>query len=382
MIEMQTVLNIKQDIVIVGAKDFGVMVANALRELGINVVGFCDNDRDIWGNKIFGKRILSFQKAVEKWQECLYVLCVFREKNRLQMEEQLRQLGVQNIMRGIYIFAWYQEQALAHGIPYRDAIELFDKIESEKGIMLNDVTISITQSCTLHCKNCSFLERYRKEHRHLEIEPIASDIRRLADNVDVIKSLNIFGGEVFTYMDGLIHLLEKIADIRNVLQIKLVTNGTIVPSDEQLSILKRYVSFVEISDYGKLSKKKDVLCAILEHARIPYRVMPESKEWFSIGEMKRYGRTEEYLKKQFAMCPWKECTPLHNGKLYRCCEAAYAEDLGVAAPEGRDWIDIRNEEGMNIKKRIEEMTKRTDILEFCDYCGVDFETLVPSAEQY
>lgn len=375
-------------IILVGMSDLASTIGMCLDLLGKDVVGVCDNNSDLQHFKLMNMPIMSVSDAANSYVGALYVICTFSIQNVQTLIGQLTAMGIEQIVDGKEIFAYYQSNILKRQLVLQDVLRLYEQMQKKEGIVLYDVPISITSYCTLNCKNCSFMIPHRECKKHNNIISLSNDIRCLSETVDVIKSLNIIGGEAFTYMQGLVDLLNLVAETRNIMQIKIVTNGTVVPEIEDLKEIKKYVSCIEISDYGNVSRKKDELCEVLKLVGIPFRIIPETRMWYQIDEFKLYDRKEEELQHLFETCGFfnkdkgAECTPLYRGMLHRCAIQAYGIDIaGTEMLNAQDAVVIRDMESMELRELIQNMLECKEQLQFCKYCGVRSDKLVLPGEQ-
>lgn len=65
-----------------------------------NIAGYCDNNKELQGKEIQGKKICSPEKAVDENQQTYYVIISMRHWN--EMKNQLLQLGVKEELIGVY----------------------------------------------------------------------------------------------------------------------------------------------------------------------------------------------------------------------------------------------------------------------------------------
>lgn len=57
-----------------------------------------------------------------------------------------------------------------------------------------------------------------------------------------------------------------------------------------------------ISNYGKLSRKKQELIKLFQEEQIAYYVFEESVTWTNLGDLSNRNRSIDDLKKQFIKC--------------------------------------------------------------------------------
>ena len=87
------------------------------------------------------------------------------------------------------------------------------------------------EACNLKCKNCgNFCPRAKRDMLRYDVNDIISDMNIFLQNVKSINSLQVQGGEPFLYSD-LEKLLAFLGEQKKIKNIKIATNGTIIPSD-------------------------------------------------------------------------------------------------------------------------------------------------------
>ena len=255
-------------------------------------------------------------------------------------------------------------------------------------VFFNSINICPSTICNLNCRDCLNFTPHIKEHVVDDIESVKHDIDLLFNSVDLIYRLQITGGEpllyknlkeVFNYIDE--NYRHKI------FRLEMVTNGTIVPSDEICSFLHDKDIYVFLDDYRmSLSNGEERYEAVrnqLEKFDVTYednhvdlwiRMYPGSYAptdfYDGLLDSNSLLSNEMKLVEKFTACnnPW---TSLHHGKLSSCNYAMYAEKAGICKGDTSEYYDL---EGYNEMKKHEliEFRLRYNLkgyTEFCKQCG-------------
>ena len=257
------------------------------------------------------------------------------------------------------------------------AKQISDKIFSIKSrlgmnVVIPYVEVCVTTKCTLRCKDCNnFNTHYYFMHdgkklKDTPINELEKDFSKLLNSVDKILTLRIMGGEPFIYnnLDRLLDYLRKQPKLNN---IKIVTNGTLIPKKEVLNSIIRNNISVDISDYDETSFKLNELTKILEENDITYWVPPGARDWASSGGLEYRNRTQEQLEKAFRDCGTTGCRHLVDGKLYICPRSAHGQILGLYPANSNDYVDLHKGSSKYIRKEIKRLLSIKSS-ETCNYC--------------
>lgn len=115
---------------------------------------------------------------------------------------------------------------------------------------IEEMTLLITQKCTLRCKHCSIVSPYLENPHNRGLELVKEDIDILFEKMDYIWKLSVIGGEPFlhpNFFEIVQYLEENYKDKYN--HIHIVTNATVCPSDEVIKYMKLHDFKVSVSDY-------------------------------------------------------------------------------------------------------------------------------------
>ena len=292
-----------------------------------------------------------------------------------------------------YLHLWYPtEYNLINNRLLRTTLKFlslpFFLLQNAKFLLPNHLAIRymdlpITTRCSLKCAKCSNLMQYYDNPAHLNTESILKSIETFFHYVDYVVQLNILGGEPFMNTD-LVKILKLLISIDKVRRIVILTNGTILPnSPELLRVLANKSVEVRVSDYGRLSAKTNVLRARFSKKGIALEVQKVSN-WVDCGDLRKRGRNEIELKKQFASCN-TQCRTYYRGQFHVCPRSAHGLDLCFIPVRNSEYIDLKDD-GLGkaaTQRAIRRLDRHMEYIVACDYCdkGTIMCGVIPPAEQ-
>lgn len=249
--------------------------------------------------------------------------------------------------------------------------KLFDQV------YLYHVEIPVTQKCTLKCKDCSFMMPYFENPKDYDTNSLLAYMDRLFECVDTIQIFRILGGEPMVFRD-LDLIINKAISCSKVRTVDVVTNGTLIPSQEIINAMRNPKLTVQISDYGAISFKKDELLKVCKENNIKCVVRSVAdKNWFSAGDLHFRGKRAKDIQEQLKRCGGI-CRSFQNGKLYFCPRASFGTLLGIPNPK-RDYVDFTVQQSRDeLRKQIYELNQRKGFLA-CNYCDEGTDNYYPIA---
>lgn len=260
--------------------------------------------------------------------------------------------------------------------------KLQEDLKREDFLVLPRVVISLTNRCSLRCRDCNALIPYAKEKYDRPILEQIRDIERLLEVVDRICCVELIGGEPFLYKN-IGSILEYCLKSPKIDQVEITTNGTIMPSEQLIELMKNEKCFVMFSDYGEINEKSKEIVNQLRHV-CGCVIDLQNRMWYDSGDMKKRGKSKRRIRYEFFMCDCKNvCRTLYKGKLYICGRAPILHEIGKATSQ-TDFLDL-NELSDNLieaKKAIKDFFM-SEVAEACDYCDYasDWVKYVPSGVQ-
>ncbi len=256
---------------------------------------------------------------------------------------------------------------------YRNPVEL-RKISQKAGdknvCIISRIAVSVTNQCSLRCRDCNNLMPYCKERYTIDVEDQIQDIKKILSYTDEIINVEIIGGEPFVYQQ-LPELLKYVCSETKIRFVEVTTNGTILPGKDLMELLSNSKVCVLISDYGRVNSEK---------AKRVYKYFRENKicvknlrntKWIASGGIENRKKSRWTMNYEYFHCfARKDCRTLYKGKLYVCGRAPILDELGLLKNES-SFLNIRN---MRAKKKDGKrqlnnfyMNKYAECCNYCDY---------------
>lgn len=264
----------------------------------------------------------------------------------------------------------------------------------KKEVCLSQVFSSITSRCTFNCKYCNMLMPYYREHYEYTEEDIIEDMELLFKRIDYLTSYFVIGGEPLLNKN-LGKILEKVYDrfSERIGYIQVISNGSIVPDEELLKVIKKCNVKIRLSDYthvlpydAKLQEVKDTL----KRSGIDYS-MSIYETWMDLGfpeKVEPIGKSVREAQKHMLRCS-PGCHILSDKKFFYCGMIFSAEKCGLYHLKEGDYVDLQYSEGSELadKERIMKYCLGSidkGYISICNICrgsGSDNERVIGVAEQ-
>ena len=74
---------------------------NSLKDIGIDIVGFADNNKKIFGKRIEGKKVFSLEELLAFNEEFIWVVSVKDEKMKTDIAKQLKSNGAKKVISSL-----------------------------------------------------------------------------------------------------------------------------------------------------------------------------------------------------------------------------------------------------------------------------------------
>lgn len=213
---------------------------------------------------------------------------------------------------------------------------LFDK----QKVLIPYLELVITESCSLKCVDCANLMQYYQQPVSYEKEQIIREIDRLEAIGAHIYVLQVLGGEPLLHRE-LAEILTYLGQKDFIDEIRLITNGTIMPGKELLQLLKHPKILVKVSNYGWYSRKKEELLTACKAQGIRF-ACDEQLMWQDYGDVSDKKLDHQRLCRSYRECAAAECKTLIGGRIFSCPRSAHMHRLGYIT-DSRDSFDLMAE---------------------------------------
>lgn len=242
--------------------------------------------------------------------------------------------------------------------------------------------------CTLKCKDCCNLIPYLRQESY-DTDDIVKNLEYITESME-IDLLQIQGGEPFTHKD-ISKIIEMCATNCKIHKIEVASNGTIMPNEETINIIKRYSDKVDVrfSVYKctenirqNIENKLNELYGIKVNE---YDFVYDTGEWFELGKAESEKDVEaKIIDATYKKCPNKSCWTLYKNYFASCGRMIAYLQLKEEKISGSNIIDINKirNEGVKFIDEFQKFEKwyNTKSSELCGYCKITDE-LIPAAIQ-
>ncbi len=259
--------------------------------------------------------------------------------------------------------------------------------------VLSKIDTVITSRCTLRCKNCNLFISHAPVQCDIDLKRLKKNFDIFFESVDYVYEYTLLGGE------PLLH--KSIAEIISYLgnrygkrigRINLISNGTVIPNNDVIDILKKYHVTIHISDYTCSVDYKEILAKLQKKFLandIEYYVIPNNT-WKDVI-YPREGFQTDNPRRHMLLCGHSTHS-VADGRLYWCDPAFAAECFMGFVSKEDDSLDMeankRNyskyEATLNIIKYLLGDVNARGYMSICEKCagvGSDNNKLVLAGEQ-
>lgn len=361
-------------LIISGAGVVGEVLLSICREQGIKVECFCDASKKVSLNKFCDLDVVYTPDLLKKYKDAIFLISVVAIKD------------VVDILHESGYSKWYAGGTLLKNLDIAQNESLIDytKFAIENCILCHEaylnpdklffrsIDLIITERCSLRCKDCSNLMQYYKNPKDCDINLLLKSVDVFFKVIDEVMDFRVIGGDVFMNREWY-KVVERLLDEPKAKRIVLYTNGTIVPNEEYIPLLKNHKVLTIITNYGILSRNLEKLKEIFNKNNISYNVLNVT-EWLDCSKIEKRNRTVKQNMEIFKVCCAKNMPTLSDGKIFRCPYSANAFRLLAVPDYKNDYIDlfeeaINNKNINKIKNKVKEFILNKDYLGTCDFCN-------------
>lgn len=362
-------------VIIAGAGIVGKILLNICKEAGIKVDCFCDSSIKVAeAGKFCDLKIIYTPDLKKFYENATVLISVVSIKDVVDI---LKDLGFLNWYAGGLLLKDYNTSQVVAALDYNKfAIEkcilCHDGYLNPERFFLRSIDIVITERCSLKCRNCSNLMQYYEKPQNLDLGMLLISINAFCQAVDEVMEFRVLGGDVFMNKDWPV-VVKRLTDEPKANRVVLYTNGTLMPLENDIVILKHPKVLVVVSNYGVISRNLTGLKQLFEREKIVYHIL-EVSEWLDCATVRPRHRGEEENKRIFKICCAKNITTLSDGKVFRCPYAANANRLAATPNYIGDYVDLFAEplnaaNVVRVKNKLKNYILNKDYLKTCDFCS-------------
>lgn len=268
-----------------------------------------------------------------------------------------------------------------------------------KKVWIGHLPYSITEKCTLNCEKCNHFTAFNHNPVNFTFESVCQDFDTFFGVVDyVYNDVILVGGEPFLHPD----LYEIVAYVSSKYKeqyrdLIIISNGTVIPSDNLLSLFAERNVKITISDYREAvpevrDKVNKVLDIFNKNEIVP--AISSNLVWtaYDIGSAETGFCSPSEVEYHFNRCNYP-CRYLRDGKLYFCTSDHMAQKLNLIKTDAESYIDLsvmnKQDGDFSAKRRVVEYdfgyVNERGYLNSCASCYGGWkisEKVVPVAEQH
>jgi organic radical activating enzyme len=332
---------------------------------GFRVVAILDKNPDLSGQIFHGAKVYQ----PENYHDRDTPVIISTDWFLWGLVRNLNGMGFKNVLP-YYFYIFDKNIELDNSIHYEvQSFQYALFCSTKKTNTLLSIDIPITMRCSLRCRDCANLMQYFKKPAHAGFDQLQKSIDRYFKAVDYTFDVRLLGGEPFVnpdcykYIDLLLQYSSQFA------YIFVFTNGTIIPNEKTLAVLKNPKVYVQISEYNVPSQKIERLSEIFDNHGIFYKVFaPQS--WQDCARIQDYHRTDDELAFILKTCKVHNTPSIIDGKVFRCPLAGNAYLLSAMPADIYEYVELINTSDTNgeLQKKIQSLMEQTR-LKACNFCG-------------
>jgi organic radical activating enzyme len=261
--------------------------------------------------------------------------------------------------RGIK-YTWYKNIASIWPFVLKQTVHIFQ------------TDVLVTEKCNLACSFCNMFIPHYELPKHRDTQIILSDIDSYFNMVDYVSIFHLVGGEPFLHpniKDVIEYILEKYSD--KIDKFIITTNGTVLPKEEILEVLKNNNVILSVSNYSnKLEKLKSKVEKVVDTYQVNNinHYVRNNIEWYDFGDLRiKNNMSEEELINHFDSCtaPFRG---LNDGKFYYCHLNTSAVLTKLFPLNDNDYVNLSDVSSEDLIKFDLGFTE-LGYITFCDNCN-------------
>lgn len=306
--------------------------------------------------------------APEKLEEYRGILVICGNGHYFELEAYAKTCGISEFLPYYFLYSGCAFTMEAYRRIYQIgnvARTHFIHREYPETVFINSLELAITHRCTLNCEKCANMISYFEHPADTDFESMKNAVCKLLGADTYISELRILGGEPLLNRD-LARYLDLVLQFENVGLISIMTNGTILPSQELIQRLRDQRVYVTVSNYGVLSKNLSAMTEMFEAEHILYRVY-DMDGWRDCNTIEYVETDPAELERKYRNCSVNNCYTLHNGRLYRCPYNAGVSILQAVPEEVLDFLRVDTLKPEQVEEALQAFmrVKSSQICKFC-----------------
>ena len=243
-------------------------------------------------------------------------------------------------------------------------------------VYVSDLTICITQFCTLKCKHCNSFYPKIKNPRNFDLAFIQKELETYFRWVDEVNILGLVGGDAMSH-PRFNEILKWVGDTyypHKAKHLEIYSNAVVKLSKETLELFKKFNIFYRFTDYSGASGKQNIeeITNLLNINGIRYDHV-KFTNWYDCGypQMTNGITSEENLIHFFELCDRKTCHTIFGNQLFFCGNCLNADWIDYCKIQKTDYFDLAKYSESRKKEFIEYNLGYNEkgYMEYCKMCN-------------
>ncbi len=361
-----------KNITVFGAGNIGSRLCRTLKAYDI-FAGYVDNDVKKQNEGFEGENVFAPEHLLNI---NTFVVIAGSKEHTDEIIKQLMQMGFKKdedfIDAEVFEYSWFPILSFFY----------FNKLYT------NLAQISVTERCTLKCKNCAHAcHMVDINSDDMPLDKAIESADYFFNAFDCVGEFVLIGGEPFLYT-RLAELIEYIGSKyrEKIILFTITTNGTIIPNNDIIKLCKKYNITIRVSDYSKtiprLERQYKKLYDSLSELNSIVWETDDQGSWFDYGFNNLQRKNVTDSRRTFDTCK-TPCREINGSKYYYCVMAhtvAQNMKLDIGAD---DYFELDGKVNKNELLEFEMGYSEKGYLDMCSMCrGKEAEKyLIPAAEQ-
>jgi organic radical activating enzyme len=254
-------------------------------------------------------------------------------------------------------------------------------------INLPQLQFAATTRCTLRCKDCNAMIPEFENNGVAQIDLTFTEFKQQFDKimsaVSKVRRFMLIGGEPLINKE-LADIVDYCATHEGISTVEIITNGTIIPSENLLEVLKEHGQkvYFHLSNYSgnKVLLPRLKYSKIIEILKVNgiRHQMSMNLDWNKEIPLQLHSYTETELQSMFDTCWLKRCLQVLGGRLSLCPRLSSGYSLGILSPPEGELIDLGPDADL-LPEIILNFFKKS-VFKSCQYCVRINERIDPAIQ--
>lgn len=338
-----------------GAGTFGIAFYEEFCD-EFQFVAYVDRNEQKQGKEVCGLKVISPQDFKERWDGEIVIVSTGMTKSAY---DQLSAFGLVRHKDFYHI----------------DEVSSVYMMHKYGKVYVSDLTMYITQHCTLECEYCNAFIPKMKNPINFEVQFIRDELKTYFQWVDEVNILGLSGGDAMSHprFNEILRLIGDTYYPHRAKHLEIYSNAVIKPTSETLELFRKYNVFYRFTDYGNSGKQDiDGITSLLRENDVRYDHV-KFTDWYDCGyPQKSNGITsEDGLANYFEACDRKSCHTIFGTKFFFCGQCLPADLIDYCKLQDTDYFDLNDYSESRKKEFLEYYLGYNEkgYMEYCRMCN-------------